>query len=89
MPFHNAYRRNFVGHPLRLTFTLSPSKTSIFELMMTDLESNTGRAKQAVSESQLDSNDSKPSGNDWPLSLEEYQRYGRQLITPQVKLDGK
>lgn len=32
---------------------------------------------------------SNQQDHEWPLTLEEYQRYGRQLITPQVGINGQ
>lgn len=30
-----------------------------------------------------------PDSRNWPLSAEEYKRYGRQMIMPDIGLDGK
>jgi adenylyltransferase/sulfurtransferase len=56
-----------------------------FELA--DVERRSSEDKDAGGEEKKD--DGSISGKSLPLSLEEYKRYGRQMIVPEIGLKGK
>lgn len=76
-------------HEKRAALAAKIAATEVqLNLLKRQLESLEKAAATAEAGGKLN-DDTNGTGSRWPLEQEEYQRYGRQMIVPQVGLEGE
>lgn len=84
-------RANISAETLRKQILAAEEDLAKLKKRLADTEAESLQNADLVDESQDTADDSsqKQTHKQWPLNLEEYQRYGRQMIVPSVGNLGK
>jgi adenylyltransferase/sulfurtransferase len=72
---------------LRRQITETESELAFLRLQLSDIEGKLS-AKEATDPCAVSEEDDLVTHGRWPLSLEEYKRYGRQMIVPDIGIQG-